>query len=136
MDLFQDAVTALFAGNRALPEDQEILVVIIKVMQSEGSKFLKAQLTRVSYNNEIIESRRHQSNAQNPSNELEFSQMLAYMADDENACSILKILREDPKMRPRHLAEDLELTDDEVYNTLKRIRRKLSHYLNVYDKIR
>ena len=127
-DLFQEAVASLFIGTRVLPEGEAIIAVIIKVMHSEASKFISSQVLREKHRESILKSGNTQSSGDEYTSGMELKYILSLLKDDEVSCEIVSMLWEDPGQRARHLAEALKLTIDEVYNALKRMRRKLDEY--------
>ena len=133
-DLLQQAITDLFLEKRNLPENQPIFPALIMVMKSIGYNFLEHQ-RRV---NEHIDQEismsgqfmRVDDDAHSCS--MDFEVFLSSLKEDKEAIRILELKQKDPELRARDIAALLNISIKDIYNALKRVKRKLEPYAQMY----
>jgi DNA-directed RNA polymerase specialized sigma24 family protein len=124
-DLLQEAIQGLFSGRRALPKNVSVLTAIINIMRSIASnEGEKVRTSPVSYE----EVKEGGTLLDDPASLCDDA--LRGVAGDETAKKIVALLCEDPDLKARDLAATLGLEIKEIYNTLKRIRRRLKQHLD------
>ena len=123
-DLLQQAITDLYSGNRVLPDDAQVLPALLMVMKSIGSNFLEHH-ARILEHHTRASSQPGRSAEDVPSWSVDLEKLSLSLADDEAARRILDLKKDDPDLRARDLAALLNLSIHEIYNALKRLKRKI-----------
>ena len=123
-DLLQQAITDFYSGNRLLPENEQVLPALLMVMKSIGSNFLDHH-ARVLEHQVWSGSQPIPNNSDVPSWLMDLEKLSMSLADDDAARRILHLKKDDPHLRARDLAALLNLSIHEIYNALKRLKRKI-----------
>jgi len=123
-DLVQGAVDALCSGQRTLPQDVSVLTGIIKAMWSMAENLHQ----RKEYQRVSFEERKAEGKGMDESAWL-CEDALRIVRGDQVLEKIVALLCKDPDLKARDLAATLDIEVKEVYNAVKRMKRKLSPHL-------
>ena len=123
-DLLQQAITDLYSGNRVLPEKAQLLPALLMVMKSIGSNFLEHHV-RILEHQTQTSPQPLLSTEDVPAWSLDLEKLSLSLADDDAARRILDLKKDDPDLRARDLAALLNLSIHDIYNALKRLKRKI-----------
>jgi len=133
-DLVQQAVTDLLDGRRRLPPDVPVFTVLCGVMRSQASNFVSRQQpvgpgadpdeTRIAPLLMEVADAGFAPTHQLALDELR-DELYAIVGNDTLARRVIDLLLEDSTLKPSDLAEMLNVPVRDIYNTKRRLRRKL-----------
>lgn len=132
-DLVQQAITDLMDGRRTLPEDVPLFTVLCGVMRSQVSNYVARQQP-VGSDTEHAAAR-HTMLTPDMAGSLDTTDGMAtddlrarlyqVIGDDELLQQIIDLLLEDSALKPRDLAEMLDVPVRTIYNAKRRLKRKM-----------
>ena len=140
-DLVQEAITKLFTGKRRLPDDVPLLTVLINNIQSDIWNFL----TREGYTRKDSKGKSRKGGGRHvlledwmkmqdadavpaATDMRNFTKKIRKLvASDVLVSKMVDLFFQDPLLRPRDLAEMLEVPVSDINKAQKRLKRKLKH---------
>ena len=125
-DLVQEAIDLLCSGRRTLPKDVAVLTGIINVMRSMAGNLHQ----RKDHQQDSFDELKGKGQAMDESAWL-CEDALRIVEGDEVLVKIVALLCTDPDLKARDLAVTLGIDVKEVYNAVKRMRRRLGQRLRV-----
>ena len=134
-DLLHQAIDDLYSGNRTLPADQLILPSLLMVMKSIGSNFLEHRQKIREHQEWVLLQRGgpFTTPSETQSYLIDLDKLRHSLHDDDTASRIFELKRDDPDLRARDLAALLNLSIGDIYNALKRLKRKIDVFAQSYQ---
>lgn len=133
-DLVQQAITDVLDGRRRLPPDVPVFTVLCGVMRSQVSNYVSRQQP-VGPGADSDETRlapllmEVADASYTPTQKLDTDELrdglYRIVGDDDLARGVIDLLLEDSTLKPADLADMLDVDVRAIYNTKRRLRRKL-----------
>ena len=112
-----------------------ILPSLLMVMKSIGSNFLEHHQKIIEHQEwfRFQETRKLSTHAEVQSGMLDLEKLGHSLHEDDTVARIFALKKDDPELKARDLSTILNLSINDIYNALKRLRRKINVFAQLHQ---